>query len=75
MSNRKTVMENKMTTLKLEKHDHASKKSATPGAADKRTADLTKSLEARPQKKPIDYAKMRKDIKVRFSKTLAHLAK
>ncbi|MEO7567319.1 MAG: hypothetical protein ABIS49_11805 [Aestuariivirga sp.] len=64
-----------MSTLKLEKHNRSSKKSAPQGVADEKAADLTKSFEARPRKQPVDYAKMRKDIKTRFSKTLAHLAK
>lgn len=75
MSSRMKALENKMATLKLEKRNPASKKSAAQSAAEKRSADLPPSFEARPQKQPIDYAKMRKDIKGRFSKTLAHLAK
>jgi hypothetical protein len=75
MFSRKNNLENKMSTLKLEKHSHASKKSAPQAVADEKPADLTKSFEAHPKKQPVDYAKMRKDIKARFSKTLAYLAK
>ena len=75
MFSQKKNLENKMSTLKLEKHNQSSKKSAPRRAADEKAADLTKPFEARPLKQSIDYAKMRKDIKARFSKTLAHLAK
>jgi hypothetical protein len=33
------------------------------------------ALTARPVKGPVDFAAMRRDIKAKFSKTLAHLAK
>ena len=63
-----------MPALKLEQYFDYSYEFVTNPVADVRTAKLPVP-ETSPARDPIDYAKMRKDIKVRFSKTLAYLAK
>jgi hypothetical protein len=48
---------------------------SSPVAALMRNEGMRKPLKARPVKKPIDYATIRKEIVARFAKALAYLAR